>query len=352
MITIKQQPDIINYSLSLPPIVVELTYPELGVGLYKGSELIIDEVYRRPPVGENLVLKFDKIVDMLLSGDQPDYNSPISIQENIIADFRVELIYDGDAKNIEFKAIKGFVRRQPFDVSGFLRDNWLNLVPQVSEVTYHQPFYLTVYPSDNVMAVAKARMKDGTDKTVELGTMSANQVQSVNLNPGRMIQVLGGDYQYFDVYTVQGSVIRNGYKRFYFSDRFVYNADTFFYLNRLGGWDTLVLIGERQDQNTGTISTGLFDEFEKEFNQVPTYAVQKNSGFIRSEEHRRQCIDFLYSTQRYHLHEGALRPIVLSNPEFNKVRGELSSFNFTYRYSDTKVAYPELGLSPYQLIIE
>src|SRR5690606_39824203 len=101
-----------------------------------------------------------------------------------------------------------------------------------------------------------------------------------------------------------------------------------------------------------TSSTGLFDEFEKEFNQVPGYSVQKNSGFIRSQEHRRQCIDFLYSTQRYHVHEGALRPIVLSNPELNKVNGELSSFNFTYRYSDQKIAYPEIGLSPYQLIIE
>lgn len=352
MITVKQQPDTINYSLSLPPIMVDFTYPNLDVRLYKGDELLIDEMYVRPPEGLSLELKYDKLVDMLLSGDQPDYNSPISIQENIVADFRAELIYNGDFINVEFTVIKGYVRRQPFDVSGFLRDNWLNLVPQVSEATYHQPLYLTAYPSANVMAMAKARMKDGTEKTVELGTMVANKIQSINLNPGRMIQVLGGEYEYFDAYTVQGSSIRNGYKRFYFSDRFVFNADTFFYLNRLGGWDTLVLIGERQDQNTGTISIGMFDEFEKEFNQVPGYSVQKNSGFIRSEEHRRQCIDFLYSTQRYHLHEGALRPIVLSNPEFNKVKGELSNFNFTYRYSDQKVAYPEIGLSPYHLIIE
>lgn len=352
MINIKQQPDTINYSLSLPPIEVELTYPELGVTLYKDADLIIDEVYRRPPVGQNLVLKFDKIVDMLLSGAQPDYNSPISIQESIIADFRVEVISDGDAKNIEFKAIKGFVRRQPFDVSGFLRDNWLNLVPQVSEVRYHQPFYLTAYPPVNVVATAKARMKDGTDKTVELGTMVANKIQSVNLNPGRMIQVLGGEYEYFDVYTMQGSSIANGYKRFFYTDRFEFNADTFFYLNRLGGWDTLILTGERNNKNTGTVSSALFDEYEQEFNQVPKLEIEKNSGWIKNEEHRRQCIDFLYSTQRYHLHEGALRPIVMSNPEMHYVNGELNSFGFTYRYSDQKVAYPELGLSPYHLIIE
>src|SRR5690606_2297334 len=219
MINIKQQPDTINYSLSLLPIEIELTYPELSVTLYKGADLIIDEVYRRPPVGQNLVLKFDKIVDMLLSGDQPSYNESVSVQEKIIADFRVELIYEGDSKNIEFKAIKGFVRRQPFDVSGFLRDNWLNLVPQVSEVTYHQPFYLSAYPSANVMAMAKAKMKDGNEKTVQLGAMVANKIQSVNLNPGRMIQVLGGEYEYFDADTAQGSSILNGDKRFNVSDR-------------------------------------------------------------------------------------------------------------------------------------
>lgn len=352
MITIQQQPDTINYSLSLPKVKLTSTYAVVKVKLKKGVEVVVDEVYDLPPAGGSLTLDFSKIVDILLSANQPDYNLTISEHPGIVADFSIEVTDEDDTKSIAFRVVKGFVRRQPFDVSGFLRDNWLNLVPQVSQVTYHQPFYLSAYPVVNVTVMAKARMKDGTDKTVELGMMVANKIQSVNLNPGRMIQVLRGEYEYFDVYTVRGSVIRNGYKRFYFSDRFVYNADTFFYLNRLGGWDTLVLIGERQDQNIGTISTGMFDEYEKEFNQVPGYSVQKNSGFIRSEEHRRQCIDFLYSTQRYHLHEGALRPIVLSNPEFNKVKGELSSFNFTYRYSDQKVAYPEIGLSPYHLIIE
>src|SRR5690606_16651755 len=228
MINIKQQPDTINYSLSLPPIEVELTYPELGVTLYKGADLIIDEVYRRPPVGQNLVLKFDKIVDMLLSGDQPSYNESISIQENIVGSFRLELTYDGDEKNIEFTVIKGYVRRQPFDVAGFLRDRWLNLVPQVSYVNYYQPLYLTAYPSANVTVYAKARMKDGSDNTVELGSMEVNKIQSVNLNPGRMIQMLGGEYEYFDVYTMQGSSIANGYNRFFFTDRFEFNADTFF----------------------------------------------------------------------------------------------------------------------------
>src|SRR5690606_26438082 len=351
MIEIVQAPQSFNFSLSLPDFVVSSDQPVVEMRVSDAdANVIVVESYDMPPNGQDLVIKLSKLIDMLLTSTRPTVG--ISLDPNVVQTFKVEFDDIDDLVSRTITVVKGYVRTQPFDVQGFLRDNWLNLVPQVSEVTYHQPLYLTAYPFVNVIAMAKARMKDGTDKIVELGTMAANKVQSVDLNPGRMIQVLGGDYEYFDVYTVQGSVIRNGYKRFYFSDRFVYNADTFLYLNRLGGWDTLVLIGERQDQNAGTISTGLFDEFEKEFNQVPGYSVQKNSGFIRSEEHRRQCIDFLYSTQRYHVHEGALRPIVLSNPELSKVKGDLSSFNFTFRYSDTRVAYPEIGLSPYQLIIE
>src|SRR5690606_32169276 len=351
MIEIVQAPQTFNFSLSMPDYLISSDQASIDMRIFDDAEnVIISEIYHMPPVGQNLMIKLSRLIDIMLAGSRPE--DDISVDDTIVKSFLVQFDDGDDIKNNTITVIKGFVRRQPFDVNGFLRDNWLNLVPQVSEVTFHQPLYLTAYPFVDVMAMAKARMKDGTDKTVELGAMAANKDQSVDLNPGRMIQVLGGDYEYFDVYTVQGSVIRNGYKRFYFSDRFVYNADTFLYLNRLGGWDTLVLIGERQDQNAGTISTGLFDEFEKEFNQVPGYSVQKNSGFIRSEEHRRQCIDFLYSTQRYHVHEGALRPIVLSNPELSKVKGDLSSFNFTFRYSDTRVAYPEIGLSPYQLIIE
>src|SRR5690606_11626258 len=155
---------------------------------------------------------------------------------NVVQTFKVEFDDIDDLVSRTITVVKGYVRTQPFDVQGFLRDNWLNLVPQVSEVTYHQPLYLTAYPFMNVMAMAKARMKDGTDKIVELGTMAANKVQSVDLNPGRMIQLFEGEYIYFDVYTMEGSTIRNGYKRFYFSKHLPYQADTFFYLNRLGGW--------------------------------------------------------------------------------------------------------------------
>ncbi|NQD71326.1 hypothetical protein HP439_11400 [Sphingobacterium shayense] len=352
MLTVNQQPDSINYSLSLPHVKVVSTNSTIDVKLFKAEQLIIDETYDQPPADGELVLKFSEIADLLLSGTLPDYNQTISVQSSGVANFKLELSDLDETKEILFTVVKGYVRRQPFDVNGFLRDSWLNIVPAVSEVTFHQPLYLSAYPPINVTAIAKGRLIDGSDKIITLGTLNANVLYSINLNPGRMIQLFDSEYEYFDVYTLEGSAIRNGYKRFVFSNRFEFDGDTFLYLNRLGGWDTLMFSGEHEDQNANTISTGLFDENEYEFNQTPNYSVLKNSGYIKNELHRKQCIDFLYSKQRYHLHDGALRPIVLNNPETNLVKGELNSFAFTFRYSDTKTGYPELGIIPYNLIIQ
>jgi|SRR5690606_32040927 len=352
MITIIQQPAAINFSLSLLRVKLTSTDDQINAKLSKGADLIVDEVYDLPPNGQALELNYEDLVDLLLTAHQPDYNSAVSVHEDTVADFTLQLIDSDNTQTIAFRAIKGFVRRQPFDVEGFLRDNWLNLVPQINTVHYHQPLYLTAYPETNVVAYAKAKMKTGLENTIALGTLEANKLQSVELNPGKMIYRLGGEYEYFDVYTMQGSVIRNGYKRFYFTDRFEYNADTFFYLNRLGGWDSLVLTGERTSQNSNNISTALIDEYEHEYNQVQKLEFEKNSGWISYEEHRRQCVDFLYSKQRYHLHEGALRRIVLNNSELNHTKGELTSFSFVFRHSDSKIAYPEIGIAPYHLEIK
>src|SRR5690606_32852475 len=346
MIEIVQAPQTFNFSLSLPDFLLLSDQARVEMRVFDDEEnVIISEIYDMPPSGQHLVIKLSRLIDIMLTGSRPEEN--ISVDDSVVKSFNVQFDDGDDIRNNTITVIKGYVRRQPFDVSGFLRDRWLNLVPQVSYVNYYQPLYLTAYPSANVTVYAKARMKDGSDNTVELGSNEVNKIQTVNLNPGRMIQMLGGEYEYFDVYTMQGSSIANGYKRFFFTDRFEFNADTFFYLNRLGGWDTLILTGERNNKNTGTVSSTLFDEYEQEFNQEPKLEIEKNSGWIKTEEHRRQCIDYIYSTQRYHLHEGDLRPIVMSNPEMNYVNGELNSFGFTYQYSDQKVACPELRISPY-----
>lgn len=349
MLTIDQQPDPINYSLSLPDLKVSSTHANIFVKLFRGSDLILDETYDQPPAGDKLLLKYSIVVDMLLTAQMPDYNSTISEQSDRVAGFKLEVSDEDETKTIDFRVIKGFVRSQPFDVNGFLRDSWLSLVPQVSEVSYHQPLYLTAYPPVGVTAYVKARMVSGTDKTINLGSLSANKLQSINLNPGRMIQLLGGAYQYFDVYTQQGSTILNGYRRFIYTDRFEYNADTFFYANRLGGWDTLILTGDRQTNNRNAIASAIFGDYEREFSQSPFVELQKNSGPIQSEEHRRQCVDFLNSTQRYHFHEGSLKPILLTDPAVETTHGKLNSFAFTFRYSDSKHAYPEIGRSSYHL---
>lgn len=348
MITIHQQPAEVNYSVSLPDIIVSSTDAKIVVELFFEDVQVLVESYDQPPVG-NVSLKFSSVVDLLLKPVLTDFNNMVSLHQSTVGNFRVEVRDTNGFKNIVFKAIKGFAWPQPFDVSGFLRDSWLNLVPQISTVYYHQPLYLTAYPSADVDVYVKAVMRDGSRKTLKLAAFAANMLQSVNLNPGQMIDFLGGGYQFFDVYTQQGNTIRNGYKRFVYSDRFIFHADTFFYANRLGGWDTLVLTGERTINHKNTVTAAIIADLEIDINQSPKVEISKNSGFINSEEHRRQCVDFLNSTERYHFHQGSMKRILLTDPELETKHGALNSFDFKFRYSDHKLAHPEIGISPYHL---
>src|SRR5690606_18469058 len=348
MINIVKAPQAHNFSLSLPDIILSADEPRVYVRLTPtGSVPVVDERYDVAPNGQ-VTIKFDELLDLLLSSNLPDYNLTITEHPTICKSFLLEYReHPTDAwEEIDrFEVIKGYLRTQPFDVEGFLRNNWLSLVPQVSEVYYHQPLYLTARPLANVEVKVKALMADNTEQTISLGTLLANKVQSVNINPGKLQLLLGGEYQHFDVYSEQDGTIRNGRKRFYFSKHLPYQADMFLYLNRLGGWDSIVMDGQRSTDTRADIASAIFTDRILEYNNEASLQQQKNSGYIRSEEHRRQLVDFLQSKQRYHFHDGELHPIVVSNPQFDHARGTLGSFNFDFTYSDPKLAYPEIGLT-------
>lgn len=348
MINITQGPQTRNFSLSLPDISISADTPHVYIRVTPiGGSPLIDERYDVAPNGK-VQIKFAELLDLMLSSNLPDYNQTITehpaVSQTFLLEYRTNDTDPWEALD-PFEVLKGYLRPQPFDVDGYFTNNWLSLIPQVSEVYYHQPLYLTARPFTNVEVKVKALMADNTEKTIVLGSFVANKVQSVNINPGKLQLLLGGEYQHFDVYSEQGGTIRNGRKRFYFSKHLPYQADMFLYLNRLGGWDSIVMDGQRSTDTRAEIASAIFTDRTLEYNNEASLLLQKNSGYIRSEEHRRQLVDFLQSKQRFHFHEGELHPIVVSNPQFDQAHGTLGSFNFDFMYSDPKLAYPEIGLT-------
>lgn len=347
MITIHQKPQDYNYSLSLPDILIESNETKVYTRLVEvGGATIIEETYNVPPAGSRLQIKLSGLIHSILGSILPSYNDLISIDGEVMKSYRFDYKdkVSDPYTSFTFAVVKGFVRQQPFDVEALFRDNWLNMVPSHSNVWYHQPLYLTTCPRISIQVHAKAKMKDGTAKSIVLGAVDLNKIQSINLNPGIMVGKFGGEYEYFEVYSAAGDVIQCQPRRFYLVEP-DYNADTFFYLNRLGGWDTIVFTGERKLKNSNASGVAMLNELQVEYNTKVGLEIEKTSGYIPTEEYRRQCIDFINSSRRFHFYEGALQPIVMTNPELEHTHGELNSFTFTFKHSDYKTAYTEMGTS-------
>ena len=352
MLTILQMPAEINYSRSLPDLRFTTEGTSIKLTIQLDGQAIIEENYDAPPTGTEMKIRLNDLIENFMEFSLPVYSQSITLHESGIKNYKFILDDLGSAVLQDFKVIKGFLRPQPFDLPSYLRDFWLNLVPNHSEVYFHQPLYLTALPPVPVTVTVKARMIDGTDKTISIGQMVADKLQSVNINPGKMVQLLGGQIRFFEAYAVNSSgdkVI--GLKRFYFREHYDFLSDVFFYQNRLGGWDTLVLNGERIDRHSNTALTAVFDEMELEYQNDLNFEIEKNSGFIATEEDRKQYLDFLFSKNKYFLLEGSLIPIVTSENKTDHSKGNLNSYSFVFRPSDTKMVNPEIGSVPTHLII-
>lgn len=320
--------------------------------LLQGSHIL--ETYDIPPIGGRVKIKLASLFDSLLSSELPNL-TPLTIQPDTKAfDFvSVNLftptVPDAIDKNIY--VIKGFVRPQPFNAAGWLATNWLSLGPSTSKVYYHQPICLSVFPHVTHTVIVSAKMLDNTTKTLAIGEVGADHLQHIILNPGALIGALEGEYQYFEVYTEADGVKRHGGKRFYYAGTHPYDSDTFMYRNRFGGFDVINFEGNKNRVHGIEPSTAFSSDIEKQYFQSRTFVTEKNTGFLATSEVRSQAIDFLQSEDRYHFHEGRMQSIILEPTTHEHTRGSMSSFTFSFRYSQPLLAYPELGSSTSHLII-
>ena len=352
MIVLVQQPQMINYSQSIPDFKLSTDKESVKFTLTLNAQIVVEEEYDAAPSGQAITIKLKDLIENFMEFSLPIYTQDITVHETGIKEFQFKWEDSDSNETGTFKVLKGFLKDQPADIESYLRDFWLNLIPKHSEVFFHQPLYLTALPNSALTVTVKAKMRDGTDKTISIAPMEVNKLQSVNLNPGRMILLLGGAYQYFDAYAVSSTgAMVTGLKRFYFRGDYEFHADVFFYQNRLGGWDTLILNGQKINSHSNNAETALIDLSEFEFNNELKLEFQKSTGFIATEEDYKQYIDFLFSKNKYCLHEGNLIPIVTSDNKVDHSKGKLNSYSFVFRPSNTRLIQPEIGSLPTHLII-
>ncbi|HIY76407.1 MAG TPA: hypothetical protein H9825_09105 [Candidatus Sphingobacterium stercorigallinarum] len=353
MIAIHQQPQAINYSQNIPDIRLTTDQASIRMDVMEGEAVIVEEEYGAPPQGTELVIKLCDLLENFMEFSMPVYSQAITTHDRAIKEFQIKLTdADEEPLQISFKVLQGFLRFQPTDIQSYHRDYWLNLTPFHSEVYFHQPLYLTAVPPVAVQVKLKATMISGSEQIITLGSMTAGTMQSVNLNPGKLIHLLGAEYYYVEVYTEnsRGEMV-TGLKRLYYRGDYAYQSDVFFYQNRLGGWDTLVLNGDRINRHKSAAFTALIQDIEYEYHNDLDLEIEKNSGYMATEEDYRQYIDFLFSKRKYFLYQGALIPIVTSENKSDHTRGRLNSYSFIFRTANTKERHPEIGAVPPHLII-
>ncbi|GAA4137976.1 hypothetical protein GCM10022216_14630 [Sphingobacterium kyonggiense] len=354
MLSIVKEPQPINYSRSIPDLVIQTdgVHSEITMEIALGeTNVIISEKYDVTP-DNKIVIKLKDILGFYLENNMPQYSDLITIHEDAFKSFRITVSEVGYTIIRDYQVISGFLRVQPFDIEHYFRNYWLNLLPSISKVYLNQPLYLTALPSKAVTVKIKAKMSNGEEKVISAGNMLANKLQSVNLNPQKVMQLLAGEFQYFDVFTVdsQDDLI-HGYKRFYYDGTYNYQSDIFLYLNRLGGWDCLVINGENIIRNIDNRSTAIVQDKEVEFDYDHKLEFEKSTGFMATEEDHRQYLDFIASRKKYFLHNGTLVPIVTSENKIDHSIGKLNSYSFVFRLANIDGYFPEIGLAPYHLNI-
>lgn len=351
MLKIVSSPQNINYSLSLPPLEVLTDKTEITVELRDTKDLatiIISEVYSPFDTTTPIVLKFAGLIDDLLSVSLPA-GDKVTVQENAVATYEVTIKAGTEAPlKSTFTVLKGFYYRQPVDLEFITSTSWLNIAILPQTVKTHQPVYLTAYPDVKVTVKVDCVFEDDTTMSVTYATLDAFKLQTLDVSAYLIQQNSTKSLRQYTVYAVDAAnklILRKQVFTVEQYDHYIH--DFFVFQNRLGGFDSLVMSGEEKQVFKNETSTAIMqEEYIVEYAGNLSRSVKKNTGYIRSRQHRQLLIDFIFSKQRYHVLDGAFRQINLRDPTIDPTKNTLNDFDIEFSYQDTLLAYPYIVQAP------
>lgn len=345
MLTIQSKPDPLNYSISLPPIVVASTQPEVNVKLLDGTTVVIEETYNPFDAVTPLVLKFALLIDELLTIEKPGPDL-VTVHDQGYRTYKVQITDSDGTEEITFKVIKGFWYRQPVDIEFKTANYWLNIASLPQSVKTHQPVYLTAIPDSAITVKVDCIYEDGTTVTYTHGSLVASKLQTIDVATYLMQQKSTKKLVQYTVYGLKGTTLQLAKQVFIVEHYNHLIHDFFVWRNRLGGFDSLVMYGEEKSTFKNETSVALMDEYNIEYAGTKTRTVKKNSGYIQSRQHRMLLIDFAFSKQRYHYLDGAMRAITVKDPTVDITKNSVNEVDFEFTYSDTLLAYPYIDQAP------
>lgn len=316
---------------------------------YQGAEQNIVQHTYTPNDENRIKVSVKDIILPLLSFEVKDSSEPY-IQPNIMKAF-VATVYEvgseDSKKEISFSVIRAGVDRLADSAANFLKTNFLTWQPQVKEVTYYSPEFLTYYAAEASEVKCKASIWAGHDyeeKVLTLASLEAGKVYTVPVQYAIISKLLGDDIlpHVYEVWVEQAGE-RVTYVQQYFAGGIKSEEEEWFlFENSLGGIDCFRAYGNSENTAEHTHNVAEIEEDSEEYRVDTTRKFKKNTGFLDKKE-RQWLLDFFPSLGKYVYHGNALRKITVIESDVNYEAKKLpSDYTFTYKYSDAR---PYLNIS-------
>lgn len=316
---------------------------------YQGSSTNIVQHTYTPNDKNRVTVSVKDIILPLLSFEVKDSSEPY-IQPNIMKAF-VATVYEvgceDSKKEFSFSVIRAGVDRLADSAANFLKTNFLTWQPQVKEVTYYSPEFLTYYAAEACTVKCMAAIWTGSDyeeKVLTLASLEAGKVYTIPVQYAIISKLLGDDIlpHVYEVWVEQDGE-RLTYVQQYFAGGMKSEEEEWFlFENSLGGIDCFRAYGNSENTAEHTHNVAEIEEDSEEYRVDTTRKFKKNTGFLDKKE-RQWLLDFFPSLGKYVYHGSALRKITVIESDVNYEAKELpSDYTFTYKYSDAR---PYLNIS-------
>lgn len=325
-----QQPTSLSLLGNLQKFVVASSAP-VSFKLYDAGTLLADELYEAPLSG-NISIDVSQLIKERLSFTLSATN--FYQQTSIVKQFSAVV----DGQTINFSVIRAGVANLADTPTNWLKANFLTWQPTTKAVSYHSPEWLTYYATQSATLKLKAYFSDDTSSIITLGSFSAGQAFTANVQYAVIAGLLGNKYPtHYDVWVEASSTPLTYTQRYYYSQPKAKSEQWYLFENSLGGIDTIRTSGASTFSGSHSHDLSQIDNTVSELNVTTVRFYTQNTGALDADE-RQWLKDFFASSKKYIHHNGAFRTIVLTEDSAQYSTIDLpSSFNFTFRFADDTV---------------
>ena len=277
MAAIVQIPDSLSLLRNLKSFIISSS-SEIVFSLTTSGSTIISETYY-PDANNRIEIDVQDVVSRYLSVSLPGVN--VLHQTDAVKLFSA---YVDSSPVATFRVVPAGVRKLSATPSAFLNANWLTWQPQIKQVTWNAPEYLSYYFLAYGNVKAKFYKKDGTTKIVTVATIrTSGALYTFNTMLSYLFSLSGEDtddlYGMVDVWVESESGDVWSYTQRYIHAETMGDEHYYLCVNSLGGVDTFTFHGsctlapeiEHETAESGSTKLNITPDPEQKWEQNTGY---------------------------------------------------------------------------------